>query len=402
MRAGPVHSCDARHRTGSRVVDQTGDVVAYGGGKTTQPGHEVESFDAFYDAHVLRVRGLARRILTDADRAEDVAQEALLRAFRQGIHRDTERDPWPWLASVTYRLAVDGIRRRTRVREIPLDQLAATLPPAVDDVETVAGQAWQRAGVRDALGALRTKQRRVLEARYGDGMRCREIADAEGMTVDAVKSTLVRARRAFRVHYGVLSERRGLGVAVLLPALRYRLSNAWRRLLDRGHDLSFAPCRSISLVEAGAGVLVIGAMTASVAVLVDAAVPGSPRPDATHAASPTSPSAESSGPAAAPVGDPVPAPASDARGRPLPVEGLDRPDASPRDALAPETSAAVELTHDPDEHRGAAEHSTDVEGDGSTDSQNRVVVQLRCPESLAQGTPRFGCDAVAGAPHREL
>ncbi len=164
---------------------------------------------------------LAYRLLDDPAAAEDVAQEAYLRAW-QGLH--TLRDPgaaFGWLCRIARNVAHDrhraAYRKPTRSLDAPAGvEGASLLDQLVDPGEDPEGQldaAQVGQAVQAALLELKEKHRLVLTLREIDGMSYEEIALALGMRIGTVESRLHRARQALAKKLRALSrERREGGV----------------------------------------------------------------------------------------------------------------------------------------------------------------------------------------------
>jgi len=176
--------------------------IAAGQGHSPQEGAPSdEAFDAVYASCSARVRGLVRRLVADAELVEDIVQEAFLRAYTSRIHCDGD-DPWPWLAAVARNLSLDALRRVGRSIEHHLDEgdlveVTADGPTPEAEAERVVELVW----IHEALSSLSARQRRILVLKHIQGWRYRDIAAAERLSDDALKSILVRARRNFRRQY---------------------------------------------------------------------------------------------------------------------------------------------------------------------------------------------------------
>lgn len=135
--------------------------------------------------------------------AADLAQEAGARLL-DAVERGQEfREPRAWMFRVGHNLAVDELRRRAP-RPLGQDWAGRLLDPATieeeeEPVYTVAGRDYARSELRPLLGAalrgLSAGDRRLLLGRYASGRSCHELARADGVSEDAGKVRLHRARR---------------------------------------------------------------------------------------------------------------------------------------------------------------------------------------------------------------
>jgi RNA polymerase sigma-70 factor (ECF subfamily) len=155
--------------------------------------------DREFEAHLAESPTLAFRlaysVLRSREEAEDVAQEALTRAYRQ-FHRLRDRTKFrSWLTRTAWRLALDRVRanRRRSVREtghaVP-EQHAST----VEDVEQRerADALWR------AIDALPGKLRLVIVLANMEGHGTAEVASLLGIPEGTVKSRLFDARRRLK------------------------------------------------------------------------------------------------------------------------------------------------------------------------------------------------------------
>ena len=153
-----------------------------------------------YDLLAAAVVGLACRITGDRQIAEDVAQEAFLRVWRQAHRYQPERgNPRAWVFRIARNLAIDRIRseetRRHTAREARQEPRSA---PAVPEEE--ASRAEQAKRLRSALDELPWEQRRMIEIAYFEGLSHSEIAVRESLPLGTVKTRIrdgvLRLRRA--------------------------------------------------------------------------------------------------------------------------------------------------------------------------------------------------------------
>lgn len=157
---------------------------------------------------------LAARIVGDRALAEDLAQNAFIRAFERLATYDTQRKFSSWFFQIVHNVTLDHLRRR-RVNTVSLDQVEGVGRPGA--IAAAAGalpdaQAEHAALARaldHALGAIRPEYREAIVLRYHEGLSDREIAEIMDLPIGTVKTYLHRARKELA---SILSAR-GWGLA---------------------------------------------------------------------------------------------------------------------------------------------------------------------------------------------
>ncbi len=158
-------------------------------------------FDAFYVASRRRLLGQLALMTGDADQAQDVVQEAFVRAWQHWDRLRTLDNPEAWVRTVAWRLAVSRWRRSRRaVRLYPRVAVAEASPPQGTDEEL---------DVRAALGRLPEGQRLVLVLHELCDLSVEQVARQTGLPVGTVKSRLARGRAALADLLGSDSEEVG-------------------------------------------------------------------------------------------------------------------------------------------------------------------------------------------------
>jgi RNA polymerase sigma-70 factor (ECF subfamily) len=133
--------------------------------------------------------------------AEDIVQEAFVRAYRS---LDSLREPdkfGSWLYQITFKLCIDHLRRRGRTEEpLSLEALRAEqrFEPAAAAEEDGLLRREEFQGVAEAIATLPDKYRLVLTLRYLKRLSYREIADHLGEPDGTVANRLHRAVKILR------------------------------------------------------------------------------------------------------------------------------------------------------------------------------------------------------------
>jgi RNA polymerase sigma-70 factor (ECF subfamily) len=154
---------------------------------------DIGAFEELVRRHRDRLHRVALRVCRDRADAEDVTQEAIVRAWRAlpGFRGDASFTTWMY--RIVTNLALNRVTRRREdaAEEVPEpDDVTAALDPArrIEDRERL-GVALQ------ALGALTPEQRACLVLREVEGLSYDDLADVLGVTVASVKGRLFRARQ---------------------------------------------------------------------------------------------------------------------------------------------------------------------------------------------------------------
>lgn len=153
--------------------------------------------EAFDDLLVVAFR-VARRILGDDHAAEDVAAEALARAYAHW--RRIGHQPWRegWVVRTASNLAIDLGRARSRHQDRSGPAVDPLPDTGTDDHETTV----IRLALIEALAALPRRQREVVALRYLAGLSEAETAAALRVSTGSTKTHLSRGLNALRRRLG--------------------------------------------------------------------------------------------------------------------------------------------------------------------------------------------------------
>jgi RNA polymerase sigma-70 factor (ECF subfamily) len=165
-----------------------------------------------YDQSVLR---LALHMLGNEQDAQDVHQEAFIKAYRHLGNFRFECSFYTWLYRIVTNLCLDQLRRRKSRREDPSTALDASgdemdLLSNITDDRAMANPAREldrkRMGetIQDALDKLTPRERTVFELKHYQGLKLRTIGEMLNTTEETAKNTLFRATRKLRLNLAEL------------------------------------------------------------------------------------------------------------------------------------------------------------------------------------------------------
>ncbi|MBC7601754.1 MAG: sigma-70 family RNA polymerase sigma factor [Ramlibacter sp.] len=170
------------------------------------PGREAESEAALrelYDLTSSRLYGLAVRVVTNREWAEDVLQEAYLNIWRiAGNYRAALSPPLAWMGVIVRSRALDFLRRRNSERAdvaLELDEhMSETIAgDSADPMDTsqASEQAW---ALHECLRKLETKQREVVSLAYLRDLSHGELAEQLKLPLGTVKTWIRRGIEQLR------------------------------------------------------------------------------------------------------------------------------------------------------------------------------------------------------------
>jgi RNA polymerase sigma-70 factor (ECF subfamily) len=162
-------------------------------------GGDESAFEELIRAHSRRLFAIAYGVLQNGGEAEDVVQETFVKAWRlRRKVREAERFE-PWLTTIARNGALDVLRRR---RSVPLDEAGGDFPSEAGAPGSGLDEAARDACVHRALATLPEHYRVALSLRYLEGLDCRAVETAMGLSNGALRGILGRAletlRRALR------------------------------------------------------------------------------------------------------------------------------------------------------------------------------------------------------------
>ena len=156
---------------------------------------DVDAFETLFRLHQRSVYGWVLRIVRDPAAAEDVTVEAFWRIHRAHARFDPTRGFEPWARRIATHAALDWLRRQKPENNIAPQMWDTVVAPATGDA---AVSAEIRSKTAQAFARLPAKLRVTAVLAVVEERPQKEVADALGITVTAVKLRVFRALRLLR------------------------------------------------------------------------------------------------------------------------------------------------------------------------------------------------------------
>jgi RNA polymerase sigma-70 factor (ECF subfamily) len=182
--------------------------------REAQAGSRV-AFDALVRQYEQQVLRLAMHLTGSEHDAEDIYQEAFLKAYRYIGNFRFECSFYTWIYRIVTNLCLDQLRRRKTRRE---DQ-AVIVDHSGDEIDVLSSVSDERAfsnpareldrkvlgsKIQDALAKLTPRERTVFELKHYQGLRLRTSGEMLNITKEIAINTLFRATKKLRAQWACL------------------------------------------------------------------------------------------------------------------------------------------------------------------------------------------------------
>jgi RNA polymerase sigma factor (sigma-70 family) len=169
--------------------------------------NELAAFDAVVLPHLNAAYNLARWLTRDDQDAQDVVQEACLRAFKYW-KSFSGRDCRSWLLAIVRNTYYSWLRERSVQPSLTEDGEIDDLDAAVPNPENVLLQNADRQLLRAALEDLPSEFREAIVLREMEGLSYKEIADIASVPIGTIMSRLARARKRLQTYLTTVNARK--------------------------------------------------------------------------------------------------------------------------------------------------------------------------------------------------
>lgn len=157
---------------------------------------DATAFDYLVQKYMRRVVSIAWGMVRNASDAEDLAQEAFVKAYRSMERFDAAQPFGPWIYRIVTNLALDAIKHRRRVPQQELTGMEQAARRDAADLPARAGEIAAR--IDAAIESLPEMQRIVARLHLVEGFEHPEIAAMMDLSEGTVRSHLSLARRKLK------------------------------------------------------------------------------------------------------------------------------------------------------------------------------------------------------------
>jgi RNA polymerase sigma-70 factor (ECF subfamily) len=162
------------------------------------PKEKLSRFEAEISPHLGPAYNLARWLTRNHEDAEDVVQEAFLRAF-SAFESFRGIDPRPWLLAIVRNTSMTFMSRKRGAAQSPdFEDIAKTASSSDPNPETLMLESCSHEQIHEALAKLPPEFREALVLRELEELSYKEIATVTGVPMGTVMSRISRAREGLR------------------------------------------------------------------------------------------------------------------------------------------------------------------------------------------------------------
>ena len=164
--------------------------------EVVEPGMELlERQNRFVSEHMRRIFMQIYRIVRNVSDAQDLTQEAFIKAFQHQEQLKDEEKAAHWLSRIATNTAIDFMRRSSRVSFCEIDQAPES---HAESPEQSVLRSEQRNYLEDGLRLLSPRERTALVLRDVEGLPAEEVAQRLNCSKATVRSHIANARTKFR------------------------------------------------------------------------------------------------------------------------------------------------------------------------------------------------------------
>jgi RNA polymerase sigma-70 factor (ECF subfamily) len=172
--------------------------------KRTSQG-DISAFHEIVELYKKKVYYIAYNICGDFHEAEDISQEVFIKVFRFINKFRSDAKLSTWIYQVSVNTSIDAVRKRKKKQVFMETAQMDSLPPDstvtgsnTAGPENLTARDLFRQRIHQALPGLSKKERAVFVMRYLNEFKLLEIAEIQGISINSIKTLLLRAKKKLR------------------------------------------------------------------------------------------------------------------------------------------------------------------------------------------------------------
>lgn len=159
---------------------------------------DCESFNPLIERYKLPLYKVMYRMVLNRDDAEDLVEEAFIKAYRSIKRFDTDRPFYSWLRRIAVNNAINFLKKERRNLTEPLEFVEKSLSNGRNDPVAMTEQKMMKERINEAMGRLPMEFRIIMSLKVEKDLSYDEISRALKIPKGTVMSRLARARQKLR------------------------------------------------------------------------------------------------------------------------------------------------------------------------------------------------------------
>lgn len=159
---------------------------------------DCESFNPLIERYKLPLYKVMYRMVLNRDDAEDLVEEAFIKAYRSIKRFDTDRPFYSWLRRIAVNNAINFLKKERRNLTEPLEFVEKSLSNGRNDPVAMTEQKMMKERINEAMGRLPKEFRIIMSLKVEKDLSYDEISRALNIPKGTVMSRLARARQKLR------------------------------------------------------------------------------------------------------------------------------------------------------------------------------------------------------------
>jgi RNA polymerase sigma-70 factor, ECF subfamily len=161
---------------------------------------DVSAFYEIVDLYKKKIYYIAYNICGDHHEAEDISQEVFIKVYKYINKFRFDAKLSTWIYQISVNTSIDAIRKKNKKQDLIEPTLMDTIQPntSIRGPEEQTSQNHSLQQIRQAIPGLSKKEQTAFVMHYFNGFNMKEIAEIMALSINTIKTLLLRARRKLR------------------------------------------------------------------------------------------------------------------------------------------------------------------------------------------------------------